>query len=166
MSIDWSRLRELRDRQQLAARQRLVQDREQARQGEQRWQQAQTGLALAVQARQQLWQGCAGEGGSQPIAVAQLHQAGAWSRVLDRAIDDAAVAQREARLQADRQQLALQRSQRHLRDLALASERARLMQQRVRSDLCRQGEARLEDQCDEAAMQAWLLRAVRRARER
>jgi hypothetical protein len=164
MSIDWLRLGELREQRAQAARQRLSQDREQALRGEQQRHRAQAGLQQAIDDRQQLWQDSAGEGRSAPIAVAQLRQAGVWSRALDRRIDEAAVAARQAQTEVDQRQAALERSRQHLREATVALERARLMQERVRREHGRLAETRMEAQCEEAAVQTWLAHPARSTR--
>lgn len=158
MNVDWKVLVDVRERQRQAALEAVVREREAADAGQVQAQLARDRLQLQMAAKAGHWQSTAGLLAGGDCSVAQLRQAGSWSRVLDREIAQAGQAALEAQAAALQRQQALEQSRRLLRAAAGELEKARQMQQRCRAEQQRLLDVRRDDATEDAAAQAWAVR--------
>ena len=161
MAIAWQLLAEVRERHQRSALQAVGRDQRALQACEARAQQAERQWQQQQQAKSEHWQSTLAaldEGGCN---VAQLRQAGAWSRALDARIVTAGAAVLQAQAGVAVAEGVLDASRSQLRRVSAELEKARQMQQRARAEQRALLERRQDEATEEASVQVWS--AVRRA---
>jgi len=161
MAIAWKLLAEVRERHQRSALQAVGRDRRalqaceaQALEAGQQWLQQR-------QAKAQHWQSTVAAVGEGGCSVAQMRQAGAWSRALDGRIVTAGAAVLQAQAVVAMAEGALDASRGQLRRVSAELEKARQMQRRAQAEQRAQQEHRQDEATEEASVQIWS--AARRA---
>jgi len=158
MSIDWKLLIDVRERQKTAAAGVVTRERKAADESQLRLRQAQWQVQQEQQHKDGHWQGTRQALAGGQGRVADLVQAGAWSRALDAHIARASQnALQAGQAHAQREQ-ALEESRRRLRAAHGEVEKARQMQQRARAEALRLAEVRQDGDAGDAAAGTWALR--------
>jgi hypothetical protein len=158
MSVDWKLLVEVRERQKTVATSEVARERHAADESQALLRQAQSQVQQEQRSKDGHWQGTRQALAGGHCRVAELVQAGAWSKVLDAQIAKASQAAAEAGQAHALREQALEESRRRLRAASGEVEKARQMQQRARADELRLAEVRHEESAEEASARTWALR--------
>lgn len=158
MTIDWTLLAQVRERQKLAAQEQVARDRQLLQESEQRAAQAQQQLQQQADAKASLWQAPRGANADTAIDVAQLRQICTWSGALDGHIAAATTVLQHALEVVKQRHDVFDASRRRLRETCAELEKAREMHKRERIEQRRATEVRREDGTEEGATQVWLAR--------
>ena len=161
MSIAWKLLAEVRERRQHGALQAVARDRQALQASEALAQQAERQWLRQYQAKDRHWQSTVAAAEQGGCSIAQMRQAGSWSRALDARIAAAGVAALQAQAGVLMAEGVLDASRGQLRRASAELEKARQMQQRARAEQRALQERRLDEATEEVSVQLWA--AARRA---
>ncbi|WP_457325793.1 serine kinase [Roseateles sp. P5_E11] len=161
MAIAWKLLADVRERHQRSALQAVGRDQRALQACEARAQEAEQQWLQQHQAKAQHWQSTVAAVGEGGCSVAQMRQAGAWSRALDGRIVTAGAAAVQAQVVVAQAAGLLDASRAQLRRASAELEKARQMQQRALAEQRAQQERRQDEATEEASVQMWS--AARRA---
>jgi len=155
VAIAWMLLTDVRERHQRSAMQEVARGKReleareaQAAEVRREWQQQ-------LEAKAQHWKDTVGALSDGACSVAQMRQAGAWSKALDLQIAQAGVAVVEAQAVVAQAQSVLDASRAQLRQASAELEKARQMQQRAKAEERQHQERRQDEVTEEASVQAW-----------
>jgi hypothetical protein len=155
VAIAWMLLTDVRERHQRSAMQEVARDQRELEAREAEAEQARREWQQQLEAKAQHWKDTVGALSDGACSVAQMRQAGAWSKALDLQIAQAGMAVVEAQAVVAQAQDVLDASRAHLRRASAELEKAKQMQQRVRAEERALQERRQDELTEEVSVQGW-----------